>query len=178
MLNITEFQSAMRNGMARTSLYRVILPSIPGADIFIPDLQLMCKNAVLPGKQILTSDRQVGTKIEKVVYGTATTDASLSFYLTNNYDAKRYFDAWSQLSVDPVTYEINHKYGPNGYVRDVTIVQLNSKGRDVYICKLKDAFPTTINQIDFSNDGQIAELNVELSYTDWTGFWLPPSADT
>ena len=41
-------------------------------------------------------------------------------------------------------------------------------GGNVYSVQLIDAFPTTITQIDFSNeqDGLI-EVSVQLSYTDW-----------
>ena len=38
-----------------------------------------------------------------------------------------------------------------------------------YTCLLEDAFPTTMNAIEFSNEGGLAELNVQLSYTNWQG---------
>ena len=47
----------------------------------------------------------------------------------------------------------------------------------VYRCKLIDAFPTTVNAIQLNNelDG-VTELNIQLSYTNWTSpFVLSPS---
>lgn len=175
MLNINQFHSAIRSGMAKTSLYKVDLPYISGTGILPGGLNLMCRSASLPGKQIMTGERMIGVKMEKVVNGFAVDDVALTFYLTNDYEAKRYFEAWAALSLDPDTYELNYKYGPNGYAKDVTITQLNQRSEPIYVCKLKDAFPTTINPIEFSsNEGSVVELNVQLSYSDWSGEWLSP----
>ena len=176
MLNVNQFHSAIRSGIAKTSLYKVDLPYIAETGISTSGLNLMCRSATLPGRQIMTAERMIGLKYEKVANSFAIDDVSMTFYLTNDYEAKRYFDTWSSLSVDPVTYELNYKYGPNGYAKDVVITQLNKKSEPVYICRLKDAFPTTVNAIEFSsNEGNVVELNVQLSYTDWTGEWISTS---
>lgn len=173
MLNINQFHSYIKSGMAKSSLYKVELPYIQGTQIPSSGLNLMCTRASLPGRQIMTAERTIGVKTEKVTNSFAVEDVSLSFYLTNDYEAKRYFDTWGSLSLNPETYELNYKYGPNGYAKDVTITQLNQQSEPIYRCKLKYAFPTTINPIEFSStEGSVIELNVQLSYTDWTGEWI------
>jgi len=61
------------------------------------------------------------------------------------------------------------------YVRDVTIRQLApnranlSEYEVVYSCRLRDAFPTTLNAIELNNDQNgTVEISVQLSYTDWS----------
>ena len=175
MLNVNQFHSAIKSGMAKTSLYEVDLPYIAATGILPTSLNLMCRSATLPGRQVMTAERSIGIKLEKVANGFAVEDVSLTFYLTNDYEAKRYFDSWAALAIDPVTYELNYKYGASGYAQDVIIKQLNQRSEIVYTCKLKDAFPTTINAVEFSsNEGSVVELNVQLSYTDWTGEWKSP----
>ncbi len=161
------------------------IPSIPG---ITPDskpstreLNILCKNATLPGKQILTSDRRIGMIFEKVAYGYAVGDVSLSFYMLNDYSVMNYFDTWKKSVVDEQNLTVGYK---KDYAKPVKIHQLRKPlktiGRNlgpisvdiglgsgsVYSVELVDAFPTTIGQIDFSNelDGLI-ELTVQLSYT-------------
>ena len=80
---------------------------------------------------------------------------------------------------------------PSSYAQDVTIAQLKrgmafdfpidkifginldldirTRESIVYQVKLLDAFPTTMNQIDFSNEQDgLVQLNVQLSYRNWT----------
>lgn len=163
------------------------IPSIPGITGGGPasteELNLLCKNVTLPGKQIFTSQRQIGNVNEKMAYGYAVDDLQMSFYLLNDYGAKTYFDQWMEQAYNSKTHEPGYKVN---YAKPVTIHQLRKPllglsgglgpirinvgigGGNVYSVKLIDAFPTTITQIDFSNeqDGLI-EVSVQLSYTDW-----------
>lgn len=171
------------------------IPSIPGVT---PDrlpnmreLNTLCRATGLPGKQILTTDRRVGMNNEKIAYGYAVAPLSLSFYMLNDYSIKNYFDEWLSQIVDD-------GYGTNGqlgaqvvkykdqYTYPVKIHQLRKPqigfsgnlgpisanvglgGGSVYTVELLDAFPTTINEISFSNDlDGLIEITVELSFTNW-----------
>ena len=90
-------------GFAMTNNYVVKIPSVPGFNIpglggfsSIPlpipgfeggqatsrEIDLLCKNAEIPGKQILTTDRRIGMVSEKVAYGYAVPDAVSYTHLT------------------------------------------------------------------------------------------------
>lgn len=171
------------------------IPAIPG---LTPDttpnsreLNTLCKGASLPGKQILTADRRVGMNNEKVAYGYAVADIPLTFNMLNDYSIKTYFDQWLDLILDDgytsegkkVSQTVRYK---SEYAKSVKIHQLRKPqvgfsgnlgpitanlglgGGSVYTVELLEAFPTTINEITFSNDlDGIVELTVSLSFTNW-----------
>lgn len=215
--SIDQFKSLISNkdGIARTNLFRVKLPSLPGGTS--EEMNILCKDVQLPGRQIITNERRVGLQNIKVPYGYAVTDVSLTFQVLNDYGVKEYFETWQNLAVNQNDYQISYQRGPGGYSRDVEIEQFKKVQRlprrftekisdngikkffprlndfeivqnifglsdqlndlVVYRCKLIDAFPTTVNAIQLNNelDG-VTELNIQLSYTNWTSpFVLSPS---
>lgn len=199
MANISELKAlaSVTFGFARSNNFLVELPSIGG----IPgtsagqkrELNLLCKNATLPGKQILTSDRIIGMQAEKVVYGYAVPDINLTFYAMNDYFIRKYFDGWVGLMLNEDNGLVGYKkpsgyggYRSTGYAAAVKIHQLRKPqiglnanvgpiqvnvgagGGSVYSIELEDAFPTTINSVEFSNDlDGLVEVSVQFSYTKW-----------
>tara|TARA_B100001287_G_scaffold48865_1_gene37887 strand:- start:6925 stop:7617 length:693 start_codon:yes stop_codon:yes gene_type:complete len=203
-INDLKSMASGKLGFARTNQFAVQLPSeFAGGNLLSSitsfaltgqmgggDLNILCTQASLPGKQVLVQDRRIGMEYQKVANGYAVDDVSLTFYVLNDYGIKDYFDNWygsvviDDFSVAPYKSE---------YARDIKILQLRrpitSKsfnvgpiniGADIgggtaYACQLIDAFPTTIQAIDLSNelDG-LVQLTVQLSYTNWkpasTGF--------
>jgi hypothetical protein len=119
--SIEEFKGLMsaKGGAARSNLFKVTLPSLPGATS--RDVNLLCKDVNLPGRQIMTQERQVGMKSVKVPYGFAVEDVSLTFYVMNDYGIRKYFEIWQGLAVNPATYEVSYK---EKYAKDVTISAL------------------------------------------------------
>lgn len=187
---------ASKGGVARPNNFVVELPSIGG--INPRDLNILCRTATLPGKQILTHERRIGMEFEKVAYGYAVDDVSLSFLMMNDYAIKEYFDNWRSLILDENGQTAKYK---DDYEKRVVIHQLANSIPSVFVgsqinigpvnvgfqgdvgfpdrgkidistttysCELIDAFPTSIGQIDFSNDlDGIIEMTVQLSYTNW-----------
>lgn len=160
-------------GIAKANLYRVILPIIPeiyinAGGIGVPNplsLNILCKNAQIPGRQLLTNDRVIGTVAQKVAYGFANEDVTLTFMGLNNYVARKYFENWQHFAINENSYEVKYK---NEYAKTVTIQQLDMSGRVVYGVNLEKAFPTQILNIDFANDNNTpVEVSVTLSYTRW-----------
>ena len=49
---------SQKDGIARTNVFRVELPSLPGATK--TQLNLLCKDVNLPGRQIITRERTIG----------------------------------------------------------------------------------------------------------------------
>lgn len=175
-------------GSAIAGFFSSFIPSVPG--IFSPptstrELNLLCKNVTMPGRQILTQNRAIGAINEKVAYGYAVADVSMTFYVMNDYGVKSYFDKWMSAIINPETNEIGYK---NNYAKPVKIHQLRKPligkstnvlgglaninigigGGSVYSVELEEAFPTTVQDMSFGNEQDgLMECTVQLSYTNW-----------
>ena len=147
-------------------------------------LNILCKEVNLPGKQVMTLDQTVGLFHEKIANGFAVDDVAMTFYVPNDYGPKKYFDAWRTAIVgEGKNGIVGYK---NDYTHDIVIRQLKKPiarfgfdlgpldinldvlGKSIYSVKLLDAFPTSLNAIQLTNDlDQIVEFNVQFSYTNW-----------
>tara|TARA_Y100000389_G_C17471478_1_gene531656 strand:- start:2216 stop:2860 length:645 start_codon:yes stop_codon:yes gene_type:complete len=117
--------SSGSKGLARPNKFMVELPqSVPGNYMSVSDLNIMCKNVSLPGRQVTTLQKAMGLRIEKMANGFAVDDITFSFYVQNDYNVKKYFEAWQNLAVNQQTYELGYKSGPGGYGKQVKIHQL------------------------------------------------------
>lgn len=195
---IEEFKGLIssKGGMARTNLFQVILPSIPGADITPGEINLLCSAVSLPGRQVQTIESMIGTKVEKIANGAVTDEVSFTFRVLNDYGIKKYFEQWQKLAYNPETYQIGYK---SEYGKQVVINQLKKGqgfplfdaastlfpnsgfpiniGLDVNLVtpamivnqtKLFGAWPVTINAIDLNNEQDgLVEYSVQLTYTKW-----------
>jgi len=193
-VSVDDLKSAVRSGPARTNMFQVIMPTLPGLVGNTRELNLLCRDIQLPGRQVLSNERVIGMKQIKVAYGYAADDVSMTFLVTNDYGVKEYFEHWQELAANTLTKELNY---PTTYCHDVTIHQLKhgtafdipgifdqsfsfgpfninldadliSNEQKIYTVKLVDAFCTTLNAIQLNNDPNgLTELNVQLSYKDW-----------
>lgn len=173
--------ASVKLGFARPNNYLVTLPDLGG--VSSRELNVLCRSTTLPAKQVLTTDRRIGMEMQKIAYGYAVPDVSMTFYCMNDYGVKKYFDAWRDITVGEEIGELKYK---NDYAKTVTIHQLRKPlvglskalgplranigigGGSVYSVELREAFPTTISAIQLNNelDG-LVELTVEMSYTNW-----------
>lgn len=108
-----------KGGIARPNIFRVELPTLPG--MTSSNLNLLCKDVLLPGRQILSRERQIGIPIEKIAYGYVVEDVPMTFHVLNDYGVKQYFEYWQNLAVNQNTYEIGYK---DDYAKQVKIQQL------------------------------------------------------
>ena len=108
MAGIEQLKGALisKNGIAVTNQYSVEMPTTVGINnksklsgLDPRDANILCKNVSMPGKQILTLDRQMGLFNEKVVNGFAVDDVSMTFYALNDYGIKKYFDSWRRVMI-------------------------------------------------------------------------------
>ena len=202
MANSIEDIKALMNtklGFARPNKFLVTLPSIGvgggllngligafsgmGGGASPRELNILCSNATMPAKQVLTNDRRIGMEFQKVAYGYAVDDVSMTFYLMNDYGIKDYFDSWRSTILDENGQSSNYK---NEYAKIVTIHQLRQPlkgfskqvgpirfnaglgGGSVYSVDLLEAFPIASSAIELNNelDG-LVQLSVTFAYTNW-----------
>lgn len=215
MATIDQFKSAasLKMGFARSNQFLVELPtnlggstgptgfagllqkigSLLGGD----NMNILCSQAQLPGKQVMTVNRGIGMENQPIAYGYSKTDVQLTFYAMNDYGIMKYFDEWRALTIDEETNSAMYK---KEYVRPIKIHQLRRPilgkslsagpikiniglgGSSVYSIELRDAFPTTVSSIELSNelDG-LVQITVQISYTNWKPIeggqgWISASA--
>jgi hypothetical protein len=183
MASIDELKSlaSRRNGFARPNQFLVELPAIGG--ISPNEMNILCTRASLPDKQILTADRRISMEFEKIAYGYAVNDVAFAFYALNDYGPRKYLDAWRNRVIDEETLEVGYKVDYEfpikihqlkkpvaGFSRNIgpLNISLDVGGGSVYSVELINAFPTTIQSIDFSNelDG-LVEISTQVSFTNW-----------
>lgn len=194
MASIEEFKSSVSagEGLALANQYLVQLPAIPGSSLSARQRNTLCRVARLPGRQILTHDRQIGIMQQKIAYGYAVGDVGLSFHVLNDYKTKEYFDLWQNLIVDQRTQQISYadryKYSVNIYQlkkgqsfqlfdRNFSIfgldfnvdIELSSTANAIYGVELEKSFPITMNGIDLADASTdtTVEISIDLSYQNW-----------
>jgi len=202
MANSIEDIKALMNtklGFARPNKFLVTLPTVGvgggllngiigafsgmGGGASPRELNILCSNASLPAKQVLTNDRRIEMEFQKVAYGYAVDDVGMTFYLMNDYGIKDYFDSWRSTILDEFGQASNYK---NEYAKTVTIHQLRQPlkgfskqvgpirfnaglgGGSVYSVDLLEAFPIASSAIELNNelDG-LVQLSVTFAYTNW-----------
>ena len=202
MANSIEDIKALANtklGFARTNKFLVTLPSVGvgggllagivgafggvGGGASPRELNILCSNVTMPAKQILTNERRIGMELQKVAYGYAVDDISMTFFLMNDYGVKDYFDSWRSTILDEEGQASNYK---NEYAKTVTIHQLRQPlkgfsrqigpirfnaglgGGSVYSVNLIEAFPVASSAIELNNDlDGLVQLNVTFAFTNW-----------
>ena len=202
MANTIEDLKALVNtklGFARPNKFLVTLPTVGvgggllagiigafsgmGGGASPRELNILCSNVTMPGKQILTNDRRIGMEFQKVAYGYAVDDVTMTFYLMNDYGVKDYFDSWRSTILDEEGQASNYK---NEYAKTVTIHQLRQPlkgfsrqvgpirfnaglgGGSVYSVNLIEAFPIAASAIELNNDlDGLVQLQVSFAYTNW-----------
>ena len=187
-MDINQLKSVVSKGrgFASANQFMVTLPSLGGYDT--RDLNVLCTNVNMPGRQIMTQERLIGIKGRKMPNGFASDDVSMTFHVMNDYTIKKYFEEWQNKVISQDSFEVAYT---NEYAEDVTITQLKkgtafdfpidkifgidididirSKESIMYQVKLLDAFPTTMNAIEFNNEQDgLVKLNVQLSYRNLT----------
>ena len=207
MIAIDDFKAQVGKGggVAMGNLFKIFLPPLTGD---AREMNLLCKATSLPGRQILSTEKQMGLHTTKVAYGHATEDMSLTFHCLNDMKVREYFEIWQNLAVNQETQEVGYF---NDYTHPVIIQHIKKgtafplykkelydagkipsfiRGRlprlgpldlaqgefdlnlifgdDItYTCVLDKAYPTTLQAIELSADGQLLEVSVQLSYKNW-----------
>ena len=187
MASISEIKSSITfgGGLARTNKFLVTLPSLGAGGIVgflgARNMNILCRTAQLPGKQILTHEKRIGMQFEKVAYGFAVEDVTLTFLETSTLPVRRYFDTWRALTLNEEAQTAKYK---TVYQKRILVHQLalplpigalpvaNRIPADVqvttYAVELINAFPTTVTSIDFTNEQDgFAETTVSIAYTNW-----------
>ena len=131
------------------------------------DRTMLCTAGSIPGRSIETQSRGIGIDQQTVATGHTMGDVSFTFYLTNTYSMKNYFEEWQSCitSIDPskanhVGYYDNYAVGKTVLVRQYT-----RNNRRVYAVKLHDVYPTAVSTIELNNQAQTQALELTVTMT-------------
>jgi len=140
-INALKGMISQKKGIARGNVYRVFLPSLPGATS--QEVNLLCTGVNIPGRQIMTQEKKIGLINQKIAYDHAYDDVQLSFLLLNDYGIRTYFEKWQNLCINQSTLEVGYL---RDYAFDVKIQQL-TKGFDVPVYSTPLGIPKIPNLI-------------------------------
>ena len=105
---ISELRKTFANhgGGARGQKFKVVNTGAPGT---IPeDLQLMCETVSLPTRSAATTELSMHGPVQSFPYRFTFTEASLNFYLTEDFEIKKLFDEWQEKIVDPISGDLGY----------------------------------------------------------------------
>tara|TARA_B100000902_G_C27290163_1_gene906657 strand:+ start:508 stop:1152 length:645 start_codon:yes stop_codon:yes gene_type:complete len=133
-----------RGGLARPNNFLVELPSLPGFGRANETLNMLCRQTTLPFKQIMSVPRRIGMESEEIAYGYAVENITMSFLMTNDYYARKYFDRWKDLIINEDQQIVNYK---NNYEKRIVLHQLRnsipSTAFDISIGQIPLGLPIT-----------------------------------
>jgi len=183
-MNIDKLKSVIsgRGGVAVPNRFRVIVLPPPAAlskiksdkgDQITRDLEILCENCTLPGRQITTVDYQLLQQSYKIPSGFSTDEVSFSFILTNDYFAKKIFEAWAESAVDFVNYKAKYMSQYAGHIEIHQLTKgLGADGKDksIYSVRLDNAFPTSLAAVTLDNSAEntVQKFTVTMAYENFT----------
>lgn len=129
-------------------------------------LSLLCENAEMPGKSLLTEKVKIYGPGFQVPYLADYKDINLTFLCTNNFSERKLFDRWIEAIIPSDTNNPRFPKGASSrYLSDITITQYDESVNRIYAVQLVDSFPTAIapQQLAWNDDG-FQRLTVNFSY--------------
>lgn len=189
-----QFASIMKNGLARSNRFEVIipLPNVIGTtnsqesgptlvkDVIsiigslrgfsssngTRDLNTMIEQTEIPGKNLTTTDIRYNGDFYKLPYSVVYGAQQFTFRVSRDMYEKNIIDSWMNKIFDPSTHEVSYM---DDYVTDITINQLDNQDNVVYSVVLKDAFPSMCNPLTLSNEeqNQFHRVAVQFMYRKW-----------
>lgn len=134
------------------------------------EMDILCDSVTWPGRQILTSDRQVSMRITKHAYAFAIEELSITFILTNSWRTWNFLQDWQASSISNIQnnigYSVNFK---DDYTKQITIEHLAEDNTTKKKVRIINAFPTTLNSLELGNgnESSILRCTATFSYDNW-----------
>ena len=142
-----------------------------------PAVALMCTNITMPGRTINTSPYRIAGAPYKYPTQVQYADITATFIGDKFLRLRSFFEAWQNTVYNNQTGMFNFY---EEYVSPIDIFQLgqfeslNDRDSATYGVRLRECFPTAINQIqyDSGNQNQFVAIEVVFAYRDWLNFNL------
>ena len=190
-------QASKSGGFAMQHQFVVVLPRVPNTIVESRDINVLCRQVNIPGRQMASVNRIIGVKGHELSYGFVEDDVTMEFYVMNDWGIRSYFEEWQNLVLNQNSKYVGYV---NDYAKTVRIHALKKgldfnfdavrKARNVesllnllgidididfnfsqktnYGVELEGAYPKTINAIQLTNDlDGLLSLSVTFTHRQW-----------
>ena len=165
MAKLQDFISTVKvSGLMRTARYSVVFPSF--APMNTNNLVGMyCDQIQLPGYNMNTTASNTYGETREMPYGRLFDPISVSFYVDNEMEVKKYFDDWLFRIQSPLDRTFSYY---NSYTADLQIDIEDLENKTKYSVVLYECYPKTMGaiQMDYASK-DIMKLPVTLLYKYW-----------
>ena len=131
------------------------------------EVSMQCNKIEFPGRNLdSTPDTNIYGPTREIVTGFSFAEITASFYQSNNYKEKQFFETWQRLAYDPNTWAMGYY---DEYVGKIQIYSLDNDGLRRYGVELIECFPKTIaaQQLDALPSTTAQTCDVSFSYRYW-----------
>ena len=162
-----------RGGLAHGWKFSVSItpPNMYYGEFQDSDINFLCNKADLPARTIRTTEDTVyGIEVLKP-YGVSYENATLTFYNTNDFAARKFWEDWMDLIQPPRNRNLTYYDDMTGSVKIYHYpddVELLPEKASYYVC-LNEAWPVSLGELEYDTaGGEISEFAVGIQYKDWT----------
>jgi len=131
------------------------------------EVSMQCNKIEFPGRNLdSTPDTNIYGPSREIVSGFSFAEITASFYQSNNYKEKQFFETWQRLCYDPNTFSMGYY---DEYVGKIQIYSLDNDGLRRYGVELIECFPKTIaaQQLDALPSTVAQTCDVTFEYRYW-----------
>jgi len=162
-----------RGGLAHGWKFSVSItpPDMYSGEFSDSDINFLCNKADLPARTIRTTEDTVyGIEVLKP-YGVSYENVTLTFYNTNDFAARKFWEDWIDLIQPPRNRNMTYYDDMTGtvtiyhYPDDVELLPEEAS----YYVTLHEAWPVSLGELEYDTaGGEISEFTVGIQYKDWT----------
>jgi len=172
VLRVDDFRTKMVGGGARANLFSIEVgfPGyVTGGNTELTSF--MCRAANIPGSVLGTVEVPFRGRIAKLAGDRTFEPWEVTIYNDTNFSVRNSFEQW--MNGINSHKENTGLFADNSgilYTGNIEVKQLNQKGTSIKTYSLKNAFPSTLGNIELSYDQvtQIEEFTVTFEYDYWT----------
>lgn len=167
--NLKNFIAQVKTeGLMRTSRYAVSMRVPRSINSYSPNMRkilLFCTDITIPGVTIATNQIRIHGEVREAPNEKMFDNASMTFYVDNNMEVKKFFDAWVNSIQDPVTRNFQYY---DQYVSEIKIDVEDTKDRKRYEVEMHECYPKSVGQIQVGYEQkEIMKLTVSMNYKYW-----------
>ena len=145
-----------------------------------PKAQMVCHTIQLPGKSLSrTEDRIYGIDVQKP-YGVTFEPVTLTFYNTNNFNARFFWEQWLEWIQPAGSRNIRYYSKMIGQIQIYHYsedIESPVPGNENYVMTLNEAYPMSIEELELNWESQeVMEFQVQISYKDWSNKNVIPAS--
>ena len=148
-------------GVTKNSFFKIMFENVGQGQA--REMSMQCHKLEFPGRNLDTlDDTNIYGPTRNVVNSFSFGDITTSFYMSNNYKEKQFFETWQRLAYNPNTFAIQYY---DDYVGAIEIYSLDNDGARRYGVQLVECFPKTISAQNLDANPSSAPQTCEVSFS-------------